>query len=186
MQRFSIYRVRAETTVTQIARLLKACAILLTVNAYAEDARLQVSIEGGAFNSKFKFFDAGDGCPSYNDIPGAKHYLGGVRASDSGSTKKLALNQPVHIFLFRPRDMPGITAGGGEDEIRRRALQVVLSGDATLRYTSVEEKLPQWESSGYIEVRRAVVCERDPSSNDVSESEGEADSEVEDGEALES
>ena len=30
----------------------------------ADNASLRVSIEGGAFNSKFKFFDASAGCPS--------------------------------------------------------------------------------------------------------------------------
>ena len=59
-----------------------ACAMLIGVatmtslTVSAETATLRVSIEGGAFNSKFKFFDAGEGCPGYNDIPGAKHYLG--------------------------------------------------------------------------------------------------------------
>jgi hypothetical protein len=43
----------------------------------ADNATLRVSIEGGSFNSKFKFFDASAGCPSYNDIPGAKQFLGG-------------------------------------------------------------------------------------------------------------
>ena len=66
----------------------------------ADNATLRVSIEGGAFNSKFKFFDASAGCPSYKDIPGAKQFLGGVRASDKGASKPLPLGEPVHVFLF--------------------------------------------------------------------------------------
>jgi hypothetical protein len=42
----------------------------------ADNASLRVSIEGGAFNSKFKFFDASAGCPSYNDIPAQNSFWG--------------------------------------------------------------------------------------------------------------
>ena len=87
--------------------------VLLPAVANASEGALRVSIEGGAFNSKFKFFDASDGCPSYTDIPGAPDFLGGVFASGKGATKKLPRNMPVHVFLFRPRDTPGITAAGG-------------------------------------------------------------------------
>ena len=127
----------------------------------ADNASLRVSIEGGSFNSKFKFFDASAGCPSYNDIPGAKQFLGGVRASDKGASKPLPLGQPVHVFLFRPKDTPGISAAGGAPEIRRRALQVTLMSDATLRYTGFDDKVPTWEASGEIEVEPANACEND-------------------------
>ena len=134
-------------------------AVGVSIRAHADDATLRVSIAGGAFNSKFKFWDASEGCPSYNDIPGAKHFLGGVRASDKGTGKKLAVGQPVHVFMFRPKDTPGISAAGGQTEIRRRALQVVLGGDATLRYTGFEENVPTWEASGEISVVPATDCE---------------------------
>jgi len=134
-------------------------AVGVSIRAHADDATLRVSIAGGAFNSKFKFWDASEGCPSYNDIPGAKHFLGGVRASDKGTGKKLAVGQPVHVFMFRPKDTPGISAAGGQTEIRRRALQVVLGGDATLRYTGFEDHVPVWESSGEISVVPATDCE---------------------------
>ena len=55
----------------------------------AETATLRVSIEGGAFNSKFMFYDASEGCPNCNDIPGAKPFLGGFRASNTGASKAL-------------------------------------------------------------------------------------------------
>ena len=125
----------------------------------ADDATLHVSIAGGSFNSKFKFWDASEGCPSYNDIPSAKHFLGGVMASNKGAGKKLAAGQPVHVFMFRPKDTPGISAAGGQTEIRRRALQVVLGGDARLRYTGFEENVPTWEASGEISVVPATDCE---------------------------
>ena len=124
----------------------------------ADNATLRVSIEGGAFNSKFKFFDASAGCPSYNDIPGAKQFLGGVRASDKGASKPLPLGEPVHVFLFRPKDTPGISAAGGAPEIRRRALQVTLMSDATLRYTEIADHIPSWEATGDIRVEPAVAC----------------------------
>ena len=102
--------------------ILIVAATVISLSASAETATLRVSIEGGAFNSKFKFYDASEGCPSYNDIPGAKDYLGGVFASNNGADKNLTQGQPVHVFLFRPKDTPGISAGGGASEIRRRAL----------------------------------------------------------------
>ena len=106
---------------------------------------LKVSVQGGSFNAKFKFFDASEGCPSYVDIPGAKHYLGGVRASDSGAKKKLKRESPVHILMFSPRDTPGITAGGGDANSRgaplmtprrRRGTTSILSGSSGGRLTS--------------------------------------------------
>jgi len=147
----------------------------LTVSA--EAATLRMSIEGGAFNSKFKFFDASEGCPGYNDIPGAKHYLGSVFASDKGADKAVTVGQPVQVFLFRPKETFSISAAGGEKEIRRRSLQVVLSGDATLRYTGFDDKVPTWEATGEIEVEPAAACENaeDPeTSEDASSDEPEA------------
>ena len=152
-------------------RFIKALVVLVTCVPWlvsAEEApeaenmpekvSLKVSVQGGAFNAKFKFFDASEGCPSYVDIPGAKHYLGGVRASDSGAKKKLKRESPVHILMFSSRDTPGITAGGGDAEIMRRSLQVTLGGDAALRITGFEDSVPLWEVSGDIDVAPATAC----------------------------
>ena len=136
-------------------------ATMTSLTVSAETATLRVSIEGGAFNSKFKFFDASEGCPGYNDIPGAKHYLGSVFASDKGADKDVSAGEPVQVFLFRPKETFSISAAGGEKEIRRRALQVVLSGDATLRYTGFDNKVPTWEVTGEIDVLPAIACEND-------------------------
>lgn len=152
-------------------------ATMTSLTLSAETATLRMSIEGGAFNSKFKFFDASEGCPGYNDIPGAKHYLGSVFASDKGADKAVAVGQPVQVFLFRPKETFSISAAGGEKEIRRRSLQVVLSGDATLRYTGFDDKVPTWEATGEIEVEPAAACENaeDPeTSEDASSDEPEA------------
>ena len=157
--------------------MLIVVATVMSLNVAAESATLRVSIEGGAFNSKFKFYDASEGCPGYNDIPGAKDYLGGVFASNKGADKNLTEGQPVHVFLFRPKDTPGISAGGGAIEIRRRALQVVLSGDATLRYTGFDDKVPTWDASGEIDVAPATDCENDEaqeSEDDATSDESEA------------
>ena len=136
-------------------------ATMTSLTVMAETATLRVSIEGGAFNSKFKFFDASEGCPGFNDIPGAKHYLGSVFASDKGADKEVSLGEPVQVFLFRPKETFSISAAGGEKEIRRRALQVVLNGDATLRYTGFDNKVPIWEAAGDIDVQPASACETD-------------------------
>ena len=134
---------------------------MTSMTVFAETAKLRVSIEGGAFNSKFKFFDASEGCPGYNDIPGAKAYLGSVFASDKGADKDLAVGKPVQVFLFRPKETFSISAAGGEKEIRRRSLQVVLKGDATLRYTGFDDKVPTWEATGEVDVQPAASCETD-------------------------
>jgi len=134
---------------------------MTSMTVFAETAKLRVSIEGGAFNSKFKFFDASEGCPGYNDIPGAKAYLGSVFASDKGADKDLAVGRPVQVFLFRPKETFSISAAGGEKEIRRRSLQVVLKGDATLRYTGFDDKVPTWEATGEVDVQPAASCETD-------------------------
>ena len=150
---------------------------LTSLTVFAETATLRVSIEGGSFNSKFKFWDASEGCPSYHDIPGAKDFMGGVRASDKGADKKLTVGQPVHVFMYRPKDYPGISAAGLFTEIRRRALEVVLMGDAELRYTGFEDHVPVWEAAGEIEVQPATACEADADGQAV-ESESETESEA--------
>ena len=38
-------------------------ATMTSLRVSAETATLRVSIKGGAFNSKFRFFDASEGCP---------------------------------------------------------------------------------------------------------------------------
>ena len=147
--------------VAGFALIAMVSASVTSLPTIADTATLRVSIEGGSFNSKFKFWDASEGCPSYHDIPGAKDFMGGVRASDKGADKKLTVGQPVHVFMYRPKDYPGISAAGLFTEIRRRALQVVLSGDATLRYTGFDNKVPNWEATGEIDVAPATDCEND-------------------------
>ena len=83
----------------------------------------------------------------------------------------------MQVFLFRPKETFSISAAGGEKEIRRRSLQVVLNGDATLRYTGFDDKVPTWEATGEIEVEPAAACENaeDPETNeDASSDEPEA------------
>ena len=150
-------------------------ATMTSLSVSAETATLRVSIEGGAFNSKFKFFDASEGCPGYNDIPGAKDYLGSVFASDKGADKDVSVGEPVQVFLFRPKETFSISAAGGEKEIRRRSLQVVLSGNATLRYTGFDDKVPTWEASGDIDVVPATACENEETEVEEDASSGESE-----------
>ena len=161
---------------TWASAALIGVATVTSLNVAAETATLRVSIEGGSFNTKFKFWDASEGCPSYHDIPGAKDFMGGVRASDKGADKKLTLGQPTHVFMFRPKDYPGISAAGLFPEIRRRALQVVLSGDATLRYIGFEDHVPIWEATGEIDVQPASACQTEES-DAIDQSDEHADAE---------
>jgi hypothetical protein len=130
----------------------------------SDKATLQISIEKGAskgLRGKFEFFDVSEGCPEeYVDLPGAKGFLGIARKSDKGVDKQLPVGHPVHITLVGRGDMKDIIAGG-TPELRRRSLQVVLEGDATLRYLGFEDHVPVWEASGPIEVESATACESD-------------------------
>ena len=56
--------------------------------------------------------------------------------------------------------MKGMVSGGISEQ-RRRALQVVLTGDAELRVTGFEDFVPLWEASGEINVAPATDCEND-------------------------
>ena len=56
--------------------------------------------------------------------------------------------------------MKGMVSGG-ITESRRRALQVVLTGDAELRVIGFEDFVPLWEASGEIDVAPATDCEID-------------------------
>ena len=91
--------------------------------------------------------------------------------------------------------MKGILSGGISEQ-RRRALQVVLTGDAELRVTGFEDFVPLWEASGEITVAPATACESDgdkqpvgsqsaPDSETDSEADSEADPEAEEEMSLE-
>ena len=67
--------------------------------------------------------------------------------------------------------MKGLVSGG-VSETRRRALQVVLTGDAELRVIGFDDFVPLWEASGEIDVAPATDCEND----EEQESEGDASS----------
>ena len=59
--------------------------------------------------------------------------------------------------------MKGLVSGG-ITETRRRALQVVLTGDAELRVVGFEDFVPLWEATGDIDVAPATDCENDEDS----------------------
>ena len=56
--------------------------------------------------------------------------------------------------------MKGMVSGGISEQ-RRRALQVVLTGDAELRVIDFEDFVPLWEASSEITVAPATDCEND-------------------------
>ena len=131
----------------------------------SERATLQISLKRGAVrgrSGRFEFFDASDGCPEeYVDIPGAKVFFGQTVAVDKGVTKTLPVGQAIHVLHLGGRGaMRGIVSGGINEQ-RRRALQVVLTGDAELRVTGFEDFVPIWEASGDIDVAPAIDCEKD-------------------------
>jgi hypothetical protein len=130
-----------------------------------EKATLRISLKRGAVrgrSGRFEFFDASDGCPEeYTDIPGAKIFFGQTVASDKGVTKTLPLGQAIHVLHLGGRGaMKGLVSGGISEQ-RRRALQVVLTGDAELRVVGFEDFVPLWEVSDGIDVAPATDCEND-------------------------
>lgn len=134
-------------------------------SAVSDKATLSISLKRGAVkgrSGRFEFFDASDGCPEeYVDIPGAKVFFGQTVASDKGVTKTLPVGQAIHVLHLGGRGaMKGIVSGGISEQ-RRRALQVVLTGDAELRVIGFEDFVPLWEASGEIEVAPATDCEND-------------------------
>ena len=134
-------------------------------SAVSDKATLWISLKRGAVkgrSGRFEFFDASDGCPEeYVDIPGAKVFFGQTVASDKGVTKTLPVGQAIHVLHLGGRGaMKGIVSGGISEQ-RRRALQVVLTGDAELRVIGFEDFVPLWEASGEIDVAPATDCEND-------------------------
>ena len=109
-------------------------------SAASGKATLSISLKRGAVrgrSGRFEFFDASDGCPEeYVDNPGAKVFFGQTIASDKGATKTLPVGQAIHVLHLGGRGtMKGILSGGISEQ-RRRALQLVLTGDAELRVTA--------------------------------------------------
>ena len=133
-----------------------------------EKATLRISLKRGAVrgrSGRFEFFDASDGCPEeYVDIPGAKVFFGQTVATDKGVTKTLPVGKAIHVLHLGGRGaMKGILSGGIVEQ-RRRALQLVLTGDAELRVVGFEDFVPLWEASGEIDVAPATDCEIDEDS----------------------
>ena len=138
-----------------------------------EKATLRISLKRGAVrgrSGRFEFFDACDGCPEeYTDIPGAKIFFGQTVASDKGVTKTLPLGQAIHVLHLGGRGaMKGLVSGGISEQ-RRRALQMVLTGDAELRVVGFEDFVPLWEVSDVIDVAPATDCENDATRENVND-----------------
>ena len=64
--------------------------------------------------------------------------------------------------------MRGLVSGGISEQ-RRRALQVVLTGDAELRVVGFEDFVPLWEVSDGIDVAPAPDCENDATQETVND-----------------
>ena len=169
-------------------------------SAASETATLRISLKRGAVrgrSGRFEFFDASDGCPEeYVDIPGAKVFFGQTVAVDKGATKMLPVGQAIHVLHLGGRGAMKGMVSGGISEQRRRALQVVLTGDAELRVVGFEDFVPLWEASGQITVVPATACESDgdkqpvgsqsaPDSETDSEADLEADPDAEEEMSLE-
>ena len=147
------------------AATLQSSAAVASESDTNEKATLRISLKRGAVrgrSGRFEFFDASDGCPEeYADIPGTKGFFGQTVASDKGTTKTLPLRQAIHLLHIGGRGAMKGLVSGGITETRRRALQVVLTGDAELLVVGFEDFVPLWEASGEIDVAPATDCEND-------------------------
>ena len=147
---------------------LQSSAAVASEPDASETATLRISLKRGAVwgrSGRFEFFDASDGCPEeYVDIPGAKVFFGQTVAVDKGATKMLPVGQAIHVLHLGGRGAMKGMVSGGISEQRRRALQVVLTGDAELRAVGFEDFVPLWEASGQINVAPATDCENDEDS----------------------
>ena len=147
---------------------LQSSAAIASESDTNEKATLRISLKRGAVrgrSGRFEFFDASNGCPEeYADIPGTKGFFGQTVASDKGTTKTLPLGQAIHVLHLGGRGAMKGLVSGGITETRRRALQVVLTGDAELRVVGFEDFVPLWEASGEIDVAPATDCENDEDS----------------------
>ena len=136
----------------------------MPLNAYSKEQQVEfelvvASADYASRRAQFKFFDASQGCPSYNDMPWAKAYLGGVKVSEKGKPKLLVGNSKIHVFYFRPSMTPDITAKGGAKEIRRRSAQIVLHGNkAKLTLIKNDAGKPKWVAEGEIALEPATQC----------------------------
>ncbi|CAM3321770.1 hypothetical protein SHPE106448_08145 [Shewanella pealeana] len=116
--------------------------------------------------ARFNFYDASEGCPSYKDGPLAKHYLGRTMVSSAGTTMHLPANKKIHVFYFKPSNTPGIMAKGGAKEIRRRSVQIELSGEnAELQLIKDENDKMKWVVQGSIQLEPATNCAPNENSN---------------------
>ena len=152
------------SAVFSVATLQSSAAVASEPDT-TEKATLRISLKRGVVrgrSGRFEFFDASDGCPEeYVDIPGAKVFYGQTVAVDKGATKMLPVGQAIHVLHLGGRGAMKGMVSGGISEQRRRALQVVLTGDAELRVVGFEDFVPLWEASGQINVAPATDCEND-------------------------
>jgi|TARA_B110000914_G_C15501588_1_gene466112 hypothetical protein len=71
----------------------------------------------------------------------------------------LPTNKKIHVFYFKPSDMPVITAKGGAKEIRRRSTQIVLTdGKPELELIKDENDKMKWIAEGSIKLEPVTNC----------------------------
>ncbi len=146
-------------------KLIPSIITFFFVNACSttdQKTSIDLSIENPDYQTRraaFKFYDASKGCPSYNDLPGSKDYLGSIRANTNSVTYKLQAQTPIHVLYFRPKDTPGISAKGGATEIQKRSAEITILGPgASLTYFKNKQGKPAWRTSGEITIADAKNC----------------------------
>ena len=136
--------------------------LLLGCASHNNDDSTQLSItinDNGSGRASLKYYDASEGCPSYNDFPAAPDYIGQSKVKNTQSIMQLPLNSKIHVFYFKPRQTPLIMASGGAAEIRRRSAQITLTGGpANLNFGIDENDKIKWSSEGGIKLEPGTSC----------------------------
>jgi hypothetical protein len=152
----SMYKIFSFLIVIGLLSISLGCA----TQKFSESVELNLkSKDYESSRARFKFYDASEGCPSYNDLPGAAAYIGKAKVSSSATTMLLPTNKKIHVFYFKPSDMPVLTAKGGAKEIRRRSIQIVLAdGKPELQLIKDENDKMKWIAEGSIKLEPATNC----------------------------
>ena len=120
-------------------------------NKNERDVSLKIKSEDYASRrAAFKFYNAAQGCPSYNDLPGAKNYFGKVKVSQEYKIISLPKSSPIHVIYFKPNETPAMMRD--MKAFRSKNIQITVNEDmAELQLITDENGARKWIAEGYIE-----------------------------------
>jgi hypothetical protein len=106
----------------------------------------------------FKVFKSDHGCPKFNDLPGAKDYIGKVKLSKDGKTIKIPTNTKVYIFPFSPKDTRNLMSKGKEGILEKTIIIETNAKEAQLTFDIDSINKPQWKGSDNLILSPGTSC----------------------------